>query len=54
MEDGGRAAGQLGPYQQAVLPPAEVVRGGIVSPLQSRHSPLLLGPPQENILPAAA
>ena len=29
LEDGERAGGQLGPCQQAVLPPAEVVRGGM-------------------------
>ena len=53
LEAGGRAGGQPGPCQQAVLPPAGAVRGESVSPLLARAvSPLLLGPPQGNILPA--
>ena len=55
LEAGGRAGGQPGPRQQTVLHPAGAVRGGGVSPLLARAvSPLLLGPPQGNILLAAA
>ena len=36
LEAGGRAGGQPGPRQQAVLHPAGAVRGGGVSPLLAR------------------
>ena len=51
LEAGGLAKG---PCQQVVLHPDGAVRVCFSSPGQSRHSPLLLGAPQENIPLAVA
>ena len=52
LEAGGLAKG---PCQQGVVHPDGAVRVGGISPLlASRHSPLLLGAPQENIPLAVA